>query len=163
MSWGHYLFGFGGRLNRRPYWLSIPVAFGFLAAAVVIALPYVIIEHPDASDPAKKLSPFGIATIACECLLVLAYVVFAFALMVKRLHDRNRSAWWIVPFFLVPELLELIADPNSHPPIAMPTALRLSLISIAVGLSLWAFVDLGFLRGTVGDNRYGPDPLGGHS
>jgi uncharacterized membrane protein YhaH (DUF805 family) len=28
-------------------------------------------------------------------------------------------------------------------------------------ISLWAFVELYILRGTVGDNRYGPDPLAG--
>jgi uncharacterized membrane protein YhaH (DUF805 family) len=32
-----------------------------------------------------------------------------------------------------------------------------SLASLAV--SLWALVELGFLRGTAGPNRYGPDPL----
>jgi uncharacterized membrane protein YhaH (DUF805 family) len=26
-------------------------------------------------------------------------------------------------------------------------------------ISIWAFVELGFLRGTPGTNRYGPDPL----
>jgi uncharacterized membrane protein YhaH (DUF805 family) len=33
----------------------------------------------------------------------------------------------------------------------------LNLISFAI--SIWALVELGFLRGTVGPNRYGPDPL----
>jgi uncharacterized membrane protein YhaH (DUF805 family) len=26
-------------------------------------------------------------------------------------------------------------------------------------LSLWGLIELGFLRGTVGPNQYGPDPL----
>jgi uncharacterized membrane protein YhaH (DUF805 family) len=26
-------------------------------------------------------------------------------------------------------------------------------------LSLWALVELGFLRGTAGENHFGPDPL----
>ena len=29
------------------------------------------------------------------------------------------------------------------------------------GISIWALVELGFLRGTVGPNQYGPDPLEG--
>jgi uncharacterized membrane protein YhaH (DUF805 family) len=37
--------------------------------------------------------------------------------------------------------------------------LVLSLASL--GISIWAIVVLGFLRGTRGPNRYGPDPLGG--
>ena len=30
---------------------------------------------------------------------------------------------------------------------------------ISFGITVWAFVELGCLRGTVGSNRYGPDPL----
>jgi len=30
---------------------------------------------------------------------------------------------------------------------------------ISFAISVWAFVELGCLRGTVGPNRYGPDPL----
>ena len=33
------------------------------------------------------------------------------------------------------------------------------LVGIVPVLNLWVFVELGFLRGTVGSNRYGPDPL----
>lgn len=32
---------------------------------------------------------------------------------------------------------------------------------LATLISLWAFVELYIFRGTVGDNRYGPDPLAG--
>ena len=47
---------------------------------------------------------------------------------VKRWHDRDKSGWWYFIAFV---------------PI--------------IG-SLWAFVETGFLPGTEGDNRYGPDP-----
>jgi uncharacterized membrane protein YhaH (DUF805 family) len=30
-----------------------------------------------------------------------------------------------------------------------------------LAISVWALVELGFLRGTPGDNAYGPDPLRG--
>jgi uncharacterized membrane protein YhaH (DUF805 family) len=33
----------------------------------------------------------------------------------------------------------------------------LHLVSFAI--TIWAIVELGFLRGTIGPNRYGPDPL----
>jgi uncharacterized membrane protein YhaH (DUF805 family) len=49
----------------------------------------------------------------------------------KRWHDRNKSAWWIL----------------------------ISLVPV-IGW-LWALIECGFLRGTVGDNRFGADPLGG--
>lgn len=53
----------------------------------------------------------------------------AIATSAKRWHDRDKSAWWVL-VTLVP----------------------------VVG-SLWALVVTGFLRGTVGPNRFGGDPL----
>jgi uncharacterized membrane protein YhaH (DUF805 family) len=53
----------------------------------------------------------------------------ALAVSVKRWHDRDKSGWWV--------LLNLLP---------------------VIGW-LWALIDNGFLRGTAGPNRYGPDPL----
>ncbi|MFT8245357.1 DUF805 domain-containing protein [Roseomonas sp. BN140053] len=50
---------------------------------------------------------------------------------VKRCHDRDHSGWFLL----------------------------ISLIPV-VG-AVWLLVELGFLRGTLGANRFGPDPLGG--
>ena len=67
------------------------------------------------------------------CVILLPFGIFWFwaglAVAAKRWHDRNKSAWWI--------LIELI-------PIIGP---------------IWAIVELGFFKGTVGPNRFGPDPL----
>lgn len=54
----------------------------------------------------------------------------SFAVSIKRLHDRNQSGWFLL-LWLIP----------------------------IIGW-LYLFVVIGFLRGTVGDNRFGPDPLG---
>lgn len=51
------------------------------------------------------------------------------AVTVKRWHDRGKSGWWVL-IALVP----------------------------VIG-ALWAFLELGFLRGDHGANAYGPDPL----
>ena len=50
------------------------------------------------------------------------------AVAAKRCHDRGRSGW-----FLLIGLVPVIG-------------------------SIWLFIDIGLLRGTVGDNRFGPDP-----
>ena len=157
MSWGHYLFGFSGRINRLPYWQALLVGLGFLLVGVVIAVPYLAIEHPTLRS--HGLSFLGIATIAAECLLIVAYFVFALAITVKRLHDRNRSAWWLIPFVLVPQLLRVMADPRMPSQTHVPLGLAVVMTLIGGGLGLWAFIELGILRGTVGDNRFGPDPL----
>jgi len=53
------------------------------------------------------------------------------SLGVKRCHDRDRSGW-----FLLIGIIPLLG-------------------------ALWILVELGFMRGTVGDNRFGADPLAG--
>jgi uncharacterized membrane protein YhaH (DUF805 family) len=62
-------------------------------------------------------------------LLYLAELWPALAVSVKRWHDRDKSGWWTL----------------------------VNLIPI-VG-SIWALIETGFLRGTEGPNRFGPDPL----
>ncbi len=84
----------------------------------------------------------------------------------KRLHDRDKGAVWLVVFWLLPLVLNIIALAGRFSamsagggamPAANPAMSLLSLLSF--GLSIWAFVELYCLRGTAGDNRYGPDPL----
>jgi uncharacterized membrane protein YhaH (DUF805 family) len=73
------------------------------------------------------------------------------ALGAKRLHDRNKSAWWLILFYLVPGVLDSIGEQFGGASLVFSLA--------AFALSIWGLVELGFLRGTVGPNQYGPDPL----
>jgi uncharacterized membrane protein YhaH (DUF805 family) len=75
------------------------------------------------------------------------------AVATKRLHDRNKSAWWLVPFYALPVVLD-----GAGNAVDAIMGIVLSLASLAI--SIWALVELGFLRGTPGPNAYGPDPLG---
>ena len=54
-------------------------------------------------------------------------------------------------FYAVPGILSAVADQMED------LTLVLHLVSFAI--TVWAFVELGCLRGTVGPNHYGPDPL----
>jgi uncharacterized membrane protein YhaH (DUF805 family) len=60
--------------------------------------------------------------------LTLAALWFQIPVWVKRLHDRNHSLWYGL------------------------------IVLIPVVGYLWLLVELGFLRGTVGNNRFGEDP-----
>ncbi len=72
----------------------------------------------------------GASDIAFVLALLLAVpqIWASLALQVKRWHDRDRSGWWIL----------------------------IGLVPVIGGL--WALVETGFLRGTVGPNRYGDEP-----
>ncbi len=62
-------------------------------------------------------------------IFILANIWFGLAVGAKRCHDRNRSGWFQA----------------------------IMLIPIIGGI--WLLVELGFLKGSEGANRFGPDPL----
>jgi uncharacterized membrane protein YhaH (DUF805 family) len=85
-------------------------------------------------------------------LLIISFVS-ALAIGIKRLHDRDRSGWWILLFYFGPSVLA-----------AAQASTDAGFASLILGLgtfviSVWCLVELGFLRGTRGPNRFGPDPL----
>ena len=69
------------------------------------------------------------ATGLVAWLLFIPILWIGLAVAVKRYHDRDKSGWWIFIVFV-----PLIG-------------------------AIWYLVEVGFLPGTPGPNRYGPDPL----
>ena len=100
--------------------------------------------------PAFGMSTYGIYPIIP---IILIMWVSLLSLAVRRLHDRNKSGWWLVPFYLVPNILFGFGNELGENPWAI--ALFLS----GLALSLWALIEIGFLRGTPGENSYGPAPV----
>ena len=127
----HLLFGFDGRMRRLHYWLA---SFGAGFALSVFYLAVFMILFGIASttgDVSAAMSSPGM--IIALLLLTLVYLVFAFwvslAVQIKRWHDRDKSGWWVLINF-VP----------------------------FIG-GIWALIECGFLEGTKGPNKFGPDPL----
>jgi uncharacterized membrane protein YhaH (DUF805 family) len=153
-----YLFSFRGRINRKIYWLAGLVSLALIAAGGGIVFMTLSATH-------GEMTPLAIVGIAIGSAAILAAAWTGFALTVKRLHDRDKSAWWLIPFVIVPDILQKVGD-KMAPDAAIdagdfstPIIAGLVLMLIGLGISLWALVEFGFLRGTAGDNRYGPDPL----
>lgn len=159
MSWVHYLFGFSGRLSRARYWAFVLVSFLFYLAGVVVALPYIILVHPTTSDVPQIPSPLLLATICGEGIVALTLAVAVLAIIVKRLHDRNKSAWWLLLFYAIPAVLDMIASPRMIRTTYHDDRIAALVSTAAALISLWGLVEIGFLKGTAGYNRYGPDPL----
>jgi uncharacterized membrane protein YhaH (DUF805 family) len=85
------------------------------------------------------------------------------AVTAKRLHDRDRSAWWAVAVFAVNRLSYVYYGLffGLSFGVDLSIAAELLLVMSAITLSLlqtWVVIELSFLSGTDGPNRFGPDP-----
>ena len=167
MDWTWYLFRFDGRINRAKMWLGVPVIFGVMATLglAIVALHSLFgtgkAVHFGASDLFKLIDPEAWRSLTradLPRLLIklvgtpLAMWVY-FALAIKRLHDRDKSGWWMVPFFAVPGLYDQFGDRLPDSPADLPLSIA------AAALCLWGFVELYCLRGSHKTNRFGADPL----
>ena len=139
-----FLFGASGRINRAKYWRSV-VLFGVAGLLTAIIL----------------FTAAGIAAPLFIIMIVLVFVpwlLWGFSITTERLHDREKSAWWLVVFYLVPGVLGQLATAGWFAG-AMGTVLDYVLALTGFALTIWGFVEIGCLRGTAGPNTYGPDPL----
>ena len=94
-------------------------------------------------------------------ILVLATFVPSLAVQVRRLHDTNRSGWWlligVVPYAIFALAAGAALASGSMMALAGATML-LGLLAFAGGIALLVFM---VLPGTKGDNSYGSDPYAG--
>ena len=138
------MFGASGRINRAKYWVSM-IRYSLFGLLVLVIL-------------------FTTAGIAAPLLIVVAvftlvpWLLWGIAITTERLHDRGRSARWLIVFYLVPGLLNQLTKATWFAG-AAGTALYYILALTAFALTIWGFVEIGCLRGTAGSNTYGPDPL----
>ena len=154
MSHGWMLFGFDGRLNRKPYWIgSIQVMITAILVAIAVAALFNLTGRAPTPEELLRVAHPWLAGLG----LILAYP--AAALLAKRLHDRNKTGW-LAALLLIPAEIETWLDPSGsvmHTPLIHSIYLVAWWVTIIVGL--WFLIELGFLRGTTGENSYGPDPL----
>lgn len=146
------LFSFNGRINRAKYWIAVAIYFGIMI--VIIAAGFIMagnsilaLSGEDADDLAAGIVSKGIGFVLILLVIYVPMIVSGVMVGIKRLHDRDKSGWWLLVFYLLPSILTLFSG----------VSFIFSLASFA--FSIWGIVELGFLRGTVGANKYGPDPL----
>ena len=147
MSWGAFLFGFRGRINRAKYWLFMVSSMIAVSVAIAVAAAVWI------QGIAGSMVGWSVPALILVGVIYLVLMIAGIAVGTKRLHDRGKSGWWLIVFFLVPSLFGGLSQWAGSDGVGIIFSL------CAYALSIWAFVELGCLRGTVGANKYGPDPL----
>jgi len=105
-----------------------------------------------AAEQANQDKPKGrVALIFAGAIVGVLFAWMGWAVTAKRLHDRNLSGWWQI----VPMGINIVSSVSAH---ASPIIGGLFAVIAGIG-SLAIFIICGFLKGTTGDNRFGPDPL----
>jgi uncharacterized membrane protein YhaH (DUF805 family) len=137
MDWKNLFLSFEGRINRQPFWLGLLalIILTWILEFILFAIfgvSMMPVMDPNATPEAAAAAAAASMSkmIAPLGILVLLTLWPSLAMYTKRWHDRDKSGWWTL-IILVP----------------------------IIG-SIWLLVELGFLRGTDGPNRFGDDPLG---
>jgi uncharacterized membrane protein YhaH (DUF805 family) len=139
-----WFFSFHGRINRAEFWILTMIAFAFAIAIVFVSF-----------------IPTAVVRIPLAFALMFAGLAVFLATAARRLHDRDKSAWFLLLYFGVPSLIQTATSQDKG-------VVTFSLFSggfgsffelLSLAISIWMIVELGCLQGTSGANRYGPVPL----
>ena len=154
---------FSGRSRRMEYWMF--QLFLFLVYMAIIVLMMVVGGGAlmSAGDPTAMAAAGGAAMIifAVYGLFALAMFIPSLAVTVRRLHDTDRSGWWILApisgYVIMLIGAAMAAASPDNPGIGGIFAMVGMIAVIGLGITLLVFM---FLEGTRGPNKYGPDPKG---
>jgi uncharacterized membrane protein YhaH (DUF805 family) len=143
MDWQYLFTSFEGRINRKPFWMAV----------LVLILVSVVLQFTVMSIAGQ--------TVALIVSLLLLYPNYS--LSIKRWHDRNRPDWMLQAFYALLVIIILMQLAGLDRTGTEPTTLFLIVGAVFLIAAIWLTVELGFLRGTVGPNDHGPDPLEGQA
>ena len=145
------LFRFSGHARRGEYWLIT------ILANIGLIMP-VLVFGRQTSDVSGSVPNINVAinleSGAPEAALLVTLVSFALGLAVsaRRLHDRGKSAWWLLLFYVVPFALALATQWAAQRQASAILSITTLLI---IALFVWAIVELGVLRGVDRWNAHG--------
>jgi uncharacterized membrane protein YhaH (DUF805 family) len=139
MNWSYLYTSFDGRIGRQTFWIA-------LAAISAVEL-------------AAHLLAYRIEGDRLSAIVDLAFSYPEFALFAKRGHDRNTPTWLVGLLFAGTIFLDFLVVFGWSEQVDNPNTMFVIIGVVWVFFALVLLVDLGFRRGTVGSNHYGPDPL----
>lgn len=171
MRWGRLLFGFRGRINRAKFWretLIYCVVFLLLNVAealrqfddqavlpagngTVVVFARRASEAPSVNSGIEAIPlVIGIATWSVTIVLFVS----ALAVGIKRLHDQDRSGWWMVLLLGAPIVFVNVGFVGLLIGVSIDGFHQSRIVALVI--AVWAVIELGCFPGTNGPNRYGP-------
>jgi uncharacterized membrane protein YhaH (DUF805 family) len=165
---------FSGRSSRAELWWFVLGFFVFWIAAVILL--FGVLAALGASRGAPSAGIVGAFGIIWLLFVIgsLALLVPWLAVQVRRLHDINRSGWWLGGFYLLYLIYAVLMGSvmfgmmaamkagNAPPdPAAFGAGFGVvGLIGLLQFVYMIVLIVFYCLPGTAGPNRFGPDPYG---
>ncbi len=146
-------------MSRKSYWLRWILPYlGVSLVAVILDFALFPI------DPVRQEPP-----PVFQGIVALVLLWPSIAVTTKRLHDRGMTGWWnVVPFLAIVLVsaaayyyysMQLAAGAERSPDGQMPVPVGIALVVVGLWLFLYPLINVLFLRGQAGTNKYGADPL----
>jgi uncharacterized membrane protein YhaH (DUF805 family) len=146
MNWQGLFTSFEGRINRAKFWI------GWLSLCVLLIVANLVLWTIFGLQSLEgEISPTWPVAWFVWVIIVIAITYATFAVWAKRWHDRDRSGWWSLIFF-VPIVGGMWFT-------FVPIVGAIWIAVVPVTCAIWILVELGCLPGTEGPNRFGQDPL----
>lgn len=155
---------FSGRASRAEFW------WFFLFVLIVYFVAMIALGAAGgaaAMNPGAAILGGGFGVLSIFVIVFwLALFIPTLAVQIRRLHDINRSGWWLGAFWLLYLVYMAVTfrslfrgTLDGTPPTMSGLA---GAMVIALAMFVYSIVLLVFfcMRGTKGDNRFGPDPYG---
>ncbi len=178
----HDLFSFNGRMRRMHFWLYA-IAIGIVHTIIQFVVGLVTGgAAATAVESGSAEAAAGAGGIGAIVSLIISLFFFwpAMAVSIKRAHDRNQGAMVVLTYYILFAIF-LVAgavlvggaiaaagpggqvDPNNISGGAMGAMAGGGIVMMIMGLvlviyAIYLLINLGFLDGTPGPNRFGPSP-----
>jgi uncharacterized membrane protein YhaH (DUF805 family) len=152
------LFSFNGRIGRGPFWLGNLLLFVVSMLFLIVAgfgVGSLIRSGEEVTEESIGRLIQAVVPYLGAWMVVGTFIfVGQLAIGIKRLHDRDKSGLWLFAFH-GPSLLAAGSWFLGGGP-GVGFGLVFSVINLVA--VVWYLVELGFLPGSDGENRYGPPP-----
>lgn len=166
---------FSGRAPRAEFWwFFLALMIFYFIVSFVFGASIAGLAASQSEPSAGMMGAMGVGSIVLV-LFWLAVLIPTIAVQVRRLHDTNRSGWWLGGFYLLYAIYFVMlmsvmgstfgaAMTGSASPPAAPQAGGMLVMSMILGFVMMiygiALIVFYCLPGTKGQNKYGDDPYG---
>ena len=149
MSFAQLYLSSDGRINRGKWWLGALGVVVFMVAVSIFVLKW------DQLDWMLYTFPGRLTLFVPNMIGLLAF----YMINAKRFQDRNKPKAYAQIALVIGGIKFLLDLAGVTGDWFGPNVADYIFQVVLTIIGLWYLVELGFLRGTPGDNNYGPEPL----